>query len=185
MIAEPAEGLEYDREYAYADPPYLGMCSYYGHRHEEPFGCWDDIDTHRLLIETLETNCDGWALSLSSTTLRPILAICPKDVRVAAWVKPFASFKPGVNPGYCWEPVIFRGARRRTDRTEPTVRDFLAESIALKKGLTGAKPEAFCRWVLNLLGVRHGDLVHDMFPGTGVMSRVLGELQIEWGGHKQ
>lgn len=48
----------------------------------------------------------------------------------------------------------------------------LAEPITLRRGLTGAKPERFCRWVLDLLGV-DGDTVEDLFPGTGVMSRVL------------
>lgn len=88
-------------------------------------------------------------------------------------VKPFASFKPGVNPAYCWEPVIFRGGRRRTDQTEVTVRDYLACPITLKRGLTGAKPEAFCLWIMDLLGYRGGDALIDLFPGTGVMSRVL------------
>ena len=52
-------------------------------------------------------------------------------------------------------------------------RDHLAESITLKKGLTGAKPERFCRWVLDLLGWKPGDEVDDLFPGTGVFERVL------------
>jgi hypothetical protein len=144
----------------------------YGHDHRPD--CWDDLDTHRALIDRLG-EYDGWALSLTSTTLRPILAICPDDVRVAAWVKPFAVFKPGVNPGYCWEPIIWRGGRRRTDRSEPTVRDYLGAPIALQRGLRGAKPEQFMRWVANLLGVRDCDELVDLFPGTGVMGRTLAQ----------
>lgn len=155
--------------YAYADPPYPGMSGYY--RDHPDFG--GEVD-HRELIDRLSAEFpDGWALSTASTTLRYVLGLCPDDVRVAAWVKPFASFKPGVNPGYCWEPVIFRGGRRRTDKTELTVRDYLAEGITLRRGLTGAKPEAFCRWVLDLLGYQPGDELVDLFPGTGVMRRIL------------
>jgi hypothetical protein len=50
--------------------------------------------------------------------------------------------------------------------------DVLAEPITLKRGLTGAKPEAFCEWVLDLLNVQGGDEVKDLFPGTGVMGSV-------------
>ena len=54
-----------------------------------------------------------------------------------AWVKPFASFEPGVNPGYAWEPVIFGGVRN-LGRDVPTVRDFVSAPITLKRGLVGA-----------------------------------------------
>lgn len=158
-------------KYAYADPPYPGMAHFYKD-HPDYAG---EVD-HAELVERLCSEfTDGWALSTASTTLAQVLSLCPADVRIAAWVKPFASFKPGVNPGYCWEPVIFRGGRRRTDKTEATVRDFLAAPITLRKGLTGAKPEAFCRWILDLLGYRDGDDIVDLFPGTGTMSRVASE----------
>lgn len=167
--------------FAYADPPYLGSAARYREHHPDADD-YDDPAMHRALIGRLSDEYDGWALSCSSGNLHELLPMCPRDCRVAAWVKPFAVFKPGVNPGYTWEPVIFRGSRRRTDRTEPTVRDYLATSIALRRGLVGAKPEAFCRWVLDLLGYRPGiDSIDDMFPGTGVMGRVaaqaLGEIE--------
>ena len=60
---------------------------------------------HALLIAHLET-FDAWALSCSSPSLPRILPLCPEDIRVMAWVKPFASFKKDVNPAYAWEPVI-------------------------------------------------------------------------------
>ena len=69
-----------------------------------------------------------------------------------------------------WEPVILRGGRRQRSRSEPTVRDFVATPITLRRGLTGAKPPQFCAWVLDLLGYRPGDTVDDLFPGTGSMS---------------
>lgn len=154
--------------FAYADPPYLHCCSLYDHHHPDGL-CWDDLWTHILLIRRLtEDYSDGWAMSATSASLRELLPLCPEDVRVAAWVKPFASFKPNVNPAYTWEPVIFRGGRKR-DRDVPTVKDHLEQVITLKRGLTGAKPDRFNRWVLDLLGWQPGDTLDDLFPGTGGM----------------
>lgn len=157
--------------FAYADPPYLGMGKrLYGHHHDEAH-IWDDLSTHRRLIERLcEDFVDGWALSLSTPSLASLLPLCPESVRVCAWVKPFSVFKPNVGVSYSWEPVLLMGGRKRT-RDQATVRDWLAESITLQKGLTGAKPERFCRWILSLLNAQAGDEVVDLFPGTGVMGR--------------
>src|SRR5579863_7067620 len=96
--------------FAYADPPYLGKCSAYGHRHEEPWGCWDGPESHGALSDHLAENFEGWAYSLSSPslrTLRPLLKAFDASVRIAAWVKPFASFKPTQRVAYAWEPVVF------------------------------------------------------------------------------
>lgn len=162
---------------AYADPPYLGCCRLYDHHH--PDGrCWDDLDTWRHLINRLVGYPDGWALSLHTPSLQAILPLCPDDVRVAAWVKPFHALKRGVRPSYGWEPVIFRGGRnaghrppeKGGDATTPP--DFIAASITMRRGLTGAKPERVCEWILDLLGHRPGDTVDDLYPGTGVMGRV-------------
>jgi hypothetical protein len=171
--------------FAYADPPYLGKCGkFYEHNH--PDGrCWDDLETHRLLIEKLVTEYpEGWALSLSSSTLWQILPMCPEDVRIAAWVKTFCVFKPHVRPAYAWEPVIFWRGRNPSGghpwnpppmpKGSPqfTPKDFIAERITLRKGLTGAKPEAVCQWILDLLNYQPGDEMHDLFPGTGIMGDV-------------
>lgn len=61
-----------------------------------------------------------------------------------------------------------RGGRRR-GRDAATTRDWLAESITLKRGLIGAKPRAFCMWVFDLLGAAPGDTLDDIFPGTGAV----------------
>ena len=156
--------------FCYADPSYLGQCARYGHPHQD--GCWDEVATHAALIERLcSAFPDGWAMSLSSPSLKAILPLCPDDVLIGAWVKPFASFKPNVNPAYCWEPVIFRGGRKR-DREAATARDFVAANITLEKGTVGAKPEAFALWVFDLLGAEDGDELVDMFVGSGAVSRV-------------
>lgn len=158
-------------KFAYADPPYLGQGKKLYQRPE-----WDDLATHALFIQKLHAHYpDGWALSASSPSLRAILPLCPEDVRVASWVKPFAVFKPNVNPAYAWEPVIFRGGRKG-DRTRLTVRDWFSHVITLKKGLTGAKPEAVCAWIIELLGALPDDQFDDIFPGTGIFGRTWAKL---------
>jgi hypothetical protein len=162
---------------AYADPPYLGCCALYKHHHTD--GCWNYPETHKRLIDQLSKDFpDGWALSASSTSLQRLLPLCPEDVRIAAWCKSFCAFKKGVRPCYAWEPVIYRGGRNKKHPPpvkggkQTTPKDFFIASITLKKGLTGAKPESVCRWILDLLNVQAGDTVVDLFPGTGSMGRV-------------
>ena len=96
--------------FAYADPPYLGQARHYP-EHLEAHK-WNNPETHRYLIKRLVVEYpDGWALSCSSPSLRVLLPLCPEDVRVGAWVKPFHIYKKGVRPAYAWEPLIFRGGR--------------------------------------------------------------------------
>lgn len=167
------------RRFAYADPVYLGQARHYDHPEAH---VWDDPETHRQLVERLVDEFpDGWAMSLSSPSLRVILPMCPEDCRVAAWVKPFHVYKKGVRPAYAWEPVIFRGGRNEKHPPPPkggaatTPKDFVSANITLRRGLTGAKPVEFCRWVLDILGYRDGDELVDLFPGTGIMDRVLAQ----------
>jgi hypothetical protein len=149
----------------YADPPYLGCAAkLYG----DP--TYDDPGAHVALMERMDAEADAWALSLHEPSLRVLLPLAPDGVRVGAWVKPFASFKPGVDPAYTWEPVIYR-TKRRWSREQPTCRDHVAENITLKRGLTGAKPEAFCFWLFDLLGAAPDDDFRDLFPGSGAVSR--------------
>jgi hypothetical protein len=148
--------------FAYADPPYPGC----GHRYPEK----KEVD-HVELIYKLEAEYpDGWALSTSSTALHYVLGLCPANVRIGAWVKPFAVFKPGVNPAYAWEPVIWTGGRKRT-RKEPTVRDWVSANITLRRGMVGVKPDAFCIWLFQLVGLEPDDTLVDLFPGSGAVSR--------------
>ena len=149
----------------YADPPYIGQAKkHYSH---DP-NC-AEVDHNDLLDQLVKFN--GWSLSCSSSSLKQILCLptCPDYVRIGSWVKPFASFKPGVNPAYAWEPVIFKPARFG-GRAENTVRDWISEPITLRRGLSGAKPERFARWIFELLRAEPGDELIDMFPGTGAIS---------------
>ena len=153
-------------QFAYADPPYLGQAKkHYGS---------SEVD-HPALIQSLTQNYDGWALSCSSPSLRYLLPICPDGVRVMAWVKPFAIFKPNVNPAYAWEPVLLWGGRRRT-REQKTVRDWVSANITLRKGLVGVKPQAFIFWLFEVLGMQPEDEFSDLFPGSGAVTAAW----LEW-----
>lgn len=180
-VIVPKGGLRF----AYADPPYLGCAVKFYPDHPEAW-VYDSLDGHKLLIEQLMSEYpDGWAYSLTSTTLQAILPLCPTDVRVAAWVKPFHIFKKGVRPAYAWEPVIWRGGRNpqwghkhpppAKGGKQTTPRDFISENITLKKGLTGAKPLAFCAWILDLFNMQPGDRLDDLFPGTDIMAQAIAQ----------
>ena len=169
MTANPQQPIV--MRFCYADPPYLGCGKkLYGDMHEHAAD-WDNPERHRQLVEQLcDEFPDGWAMSLHSPSLRTILPMCPEDCRVAAWVKPFAVFKANVTVAYAWEPVIFRGGRKRP-RTMPTVRDWVSECITLKKGCPGAKPEGFSMWLFDLLNMEPQDDFVDMFPGSGSVQK--------------
>jgi hypothetical protein len=148
--------------FAYADPPYLGQArKHYGPEAREV--------NHELLIVHLQ-EFDGWALSLSAPSLRTILPMTPEDSRVCVWVKPFAAFKRNVTQAYAWEPVIVKPVRRRPV-SEPTIRDWVSVPITLRRGVSGAKPEAFCYWLFEFAGLTADDELVDLFPGSGAVAR--------------
>jgi hypothetical protein len=165
-------------KFAYADPPYIGQAK--KHYSGDP-NCAEV--NHVALVSQLE-QYDGWALSLSSTSLFRVLSCCEAvglseergDYRVAAWVKPFAAFKANVGLAYAWEPIIIRGARRRT-REQDTIRDWVSANITLQRGVSGAKPDAFCYWLFEALNMHPGDTFFDLYPGSGAVSRAWGR----WG----
>lgn len=72
---------------------------------------------------------------------------------------------------YAWEPVIVKPARKPVVKPGMVYRDWIAEPITLKRGLTGAKPEKICRWAFELCGADAADEFCDLFPGTGAVSR--------------
>jgi len=155
---------------AYADPPYIGQAAkHYAH---DPRCA--EVD-HAVLLDRLD-RYDGWALSFGANmaSLQTIVPLLPEGARMAVWVKPFAIFKPNVNPAYTWEGVAFRSARPGR-RDIPTVRDHVSANITLRKGLVGAKPTMFCEWLFALVGAEPGDSFDDLFPGTGIVSRTWAE----------
>jgi hypothetical protein len=168
-------------KFAFADPPYLGQgVKHYAALHADAADC-DDPAWHARLIERLcDEFPDGWALSLHTPSLKTMLNLCPDDVRIGAWVKPFAAFKKNVTRAYAWEPVILRGGRL-IPTTEPTVRDWIeapavAEPITMLRGFPGAKPARFCFWIFDWLNMRPKDEFVDLFPGSGA----VGEAYRAW-----
>ena len=156
--------------FAYADPPYLGVAKKHYGKHHADASEYDDPESHRRLIERLDSEYDGWALSLSSPSLRVILPMCPDDVRVCPWVKPWAAFKPGVTQAFAWEPVIVKPVRKRP-KFKDTVRDWVSAGITMKRGLIGVKPDAFSYWLFEFAGLQPDDEMIDVFPGSGAVSR--------------
>jgi hypothetical protein len=166
--------------FAYADPPYWKSCALYGHEHGEDGKCWNKIETHLGLIGRLEDEFpDGWAMSMSSNSLRRLLPACPSDIRVASWVKPYCAGRPGITPYYSWEPVIFRGGRK-TEKGELWARDSIVRNAMSAEHLVGKKPPEVCRWIADLLGWREGDHLEDLFPGSGSMDAELRQGILVW-----
>lgn len=152
----------------YADPPYIG-CAHLYKDHPDYAG---EVD-HVALVEQLQDLYDGWVLHASATaTSMAVLAplVEKTGARWMTWVKGFAAFKRNVSVAYAWEPVIVKPARKPVVSKRLVMRDWIQESITLRKGLTGAKPEAVCHWAFEMVGACPGDNLHDLFPGTGAVS---------------
>lgn len=154
---------------AYADPPYPG-CAHLYRDHPDYAG---EVD-HEELIDRL-LDYDGWCLHTSSPALSAVLGLVPPsymaDVRIMAWTKGFAAFKRNVSVAYAWEPVLVKAARKPVVKEGLTYRDFINESITLKRGLTGAKPERVCHWLFEVMGCEPEDELDDLYPGTGAVTR--------------
>lgn len=153
----------------YADPPYVG-CAHLYKDHPDYAG---EVD-HAALIDRLQSDYDGWVLHASATPhsmalLAPLVE--KTGARWCTWVKGFAAFKRNVPVAYAWEPVIVKPARKPVVSKRLVMRDWIQESITLKRGLTGAKPEAVCHWAFELAAAHPDDELHDIFPGSGAVSR--------------
>lgn len=164
------------RRFAYADPPYLGCASrYYGDKHPNASD-FDKIETHAALVRHLvDLYPDGWALSCHVPSLRKILELCPHDVRIACWVKPFSGTRGGVRARFSWEPVIYRTSLVWSHG--PQFTDHLIANGNQSNGIDpvfpGQKPEVFAAWICRILGARPEDVIDDLFPGSGAMSRAF------------
>ena len=151
----------------YADPPYPGCAHLYA---DQPDFA-GEVD-HAALISRLESEFDGWVLHTNATrsTIALLAPLVPPSARWMSWVKGFAAFKRNVSVAYAWEPVIVKPARKPVVSKRLVMRDWVECSITLKRGLTGAKPEAVCHWAFEMLGARPDDELCDLFPGTGAVS---------------
>lgn len=154
---------------AYFDPPYMGKAHLY--RGHPDFG--GEVD-HAALLEQART-FDGWALSLSASSLPDVLALVRaagiEGVRVAGWFRHARAHRQARVPRSSWEPVIYAGGR--SDLGAPP--DALLHGVSARTTdpgrVIGAKPAAFAFWLFALLGARPGDSFADVFPGSGGISR--------------
>lgn len=159
----------------YADPPYPGCAGLY-REHPDYAG---EVD-HVALIEQLQSEFAGWVLHTNATpsTMALLAPLVEKTgARWCSWVKQFAAFKRNIPVAYAWEPVIIKPIRKPVVSKRLTMRDWIMCPITMKKGLTGAKPEAVCHWAFELAAARPDDDLADLFPGTGAVSRAWATWQ--------
>ena len=162
----------------YADPPYIGCA----HLYKDQPDYTGEVD-HARLIQHLEASFDGWVLHAAATpksiaVLAPLVEVT--GARWMTWVKGFAAFKRNVSVAYAWEPVIVKAARKPVVSKRIVMRDWIECSITLRKGLTGAKPEAVCHWAFEMVGARPEDSMVDLYPGTGAVSAAWRTWQMKF-----
>lgn len=184
---------------AIADPPYLGRAALWyggkgatkwpGHqprtrgrgvnsREFHPDAArWDDPMEHVALMSHLEQEYDGWALAASSKTLAPLIG--PADMhsaRLAVWQVSNA-IPDGARVRHTWEAVFVRiPDGRRAASAGMTTPDVLTAAHPMS-GHVGAKPPAWTRWVLDMLGFDPAtDELTDLFPGSGAVAHAAGVL---------
>jgi hypothetical protein len=129
---------------------------------------WDDPAAHRIMVERLISDFDGWCIALNADNLFEYLAWVPRDTRICSWHKrdPF----PAGRIVRSWEPVLVYVPQERRTRGETQMRDTLT-TASPKAGLIGAKPPAWTRWVLDMLGYDpETDTVDDLFHGSGAVA---------------
>ncbi|MGO9973437.1 MAG: hypothetical protein ACLP01_11645 [Solirubrobacteraceae bacterium] len=164
------EGAQASRamRFGYADPPYPGKSRVY-RDHPDYAG---EVD-HAALISRLITEFpDGWALSTSAQALQDILALCPPGVRVCSWHRPVRRTRSR-RPLSAWEPLIVCGGRELPAARPQTVTDALeyrGRFRAFPGAITGMKAPQYAAWAFAQLGMRAGDELVDLFPGSGAVS---------------
>jgi len=176
-----------------ADPPYLGRAHRYygvgggaaGHGRQradehEQASEWDSPETHVHLVDQLRRDYDAWAIAMSVHSIGVYAATVPLDsrsgYRFAAWVKPDGSVPSGSRIQTSWEPVLlYVPIERRGWGSGPKVNDHVAANAG-GQNFMGAKPRAWTRWVLDMLGYDpESDTVDDLFPGSGAVANELAQ----------
>lgn len=161
----------------YADPPYAGCRARYARgNNSRQWGRDARADFMRDLIarmEQLRAEDGVCAVSMGTPELR-LLNLFPSKCRVAAWVKPNVSPRPGIWPSFAWEPLVMWGALP-TDKGAPNDWREISPRVKNRRGHETPKPDAFAEWVLELtLGNRRGS-VCELFAGTAPVSRLAVE----------
>lgn len=176
---------------AIADPPYPPMVASGGRKnrasrwygdgqrsvtdrtadHHPEAAEWDDPKRHRLLLEQLVCEYDGWVISTCPDGLSAYGEL-PVGCRIGAWVKPNA--QPGSHRlRSMWEPVIiYPPDGRRSNRGGVGQMPDVHTENAPRGGFPGQKPEGYVHWLLSALSYDPwGDELYDLFPGSGAVAR--------------
>jgi hypothetical protein len=155
---------------AYADPPYPGQSKRLYGDHPDYAG---EVDHAELIADLLARFPDGWALSTSARALPAVLRLCPDRALVCCWLKRATSPPMGDNRMYSWEPVILCDTPNPTQPTRLHCEANAAQYTFRPKVdgyVVGAKPEGFCFWLFDAMGLRSNDQLDDLFPGSGAVS---------------
>ena len=178
-----------------ADPPYLGRANrWYGasgdakswhKKRGQPYDkasgdehpeahIWDDAATHHAMVQRLLRDYDGWAVAMAADKLHDYMPMLPRATRIAVWHKP-ASVPGGSRLITSWEPVAVMVPHMRKQAVAgKCVRDVLKAHPA--GGFVGAKPRAWTRWVLDMLGYDPDtDTVDDLFHGSGAVAAEIAQ----------
>lgn len=133
-------------------------------------GEWDDPRRHRLLLEQLRDEYDGWAIATTPDGLSCYHPL-PIPCRILVWSK-LRPMPTGHRIRSSWEPVIVyppEGRRTRAGQLGQ-IPDVLTAAPPGAR-FAGAKPATWTRWVLDALGYDpETDTVDDLFPGSGAVS---------------
>ena len=184
-----------------ADPPYLGRAAvWYGEsmgksqlsvrdggtsktgvrpadNHPDAH-LWDDPKKHESMVRNLIANYDGWAIAMAHDNLRDYLPMISNTIpiRIGIWTKP-QPMPSGARVMNVYEPVIVRIPEGRRASNGQTI--FPRDSVTISRlnnGFPGAKPPAWTRWVLDMLGYDpETDSVDDLFPGSGAVAKELAQ----------
>jgi len=159
---------------AYADPPYPGCARrYYGS---------EEVDHVELVARLVEGFPDGWALSTSARAALDVAdmirahGITP---RLCPWFNGSRGSR-SYGPRSSFEVVWVVGGRPVAHPPGERCDDALV-AVGRQRSHPGAMPgmksAAFCSWLFGLLGLRQGDELEDLFPGTGAVARAWGLFQ--------
>jgi hypothetical protein len=156
--------------FAYGDPPYIGQAKKHYKDHPDYAG---EVD-HAELIERMERDYDGWALSCTMKSLPILMRMVPEDVLTLAWCKPNTAPPMGDHRHYSWEPVILRPVRRPGPGYAWTHLVCNVEQYTFRDKpegyVVGAKPYGFCGWLFENAGLTADDELIDLFPGSGAVT---------------
>lgn len=187
--------MDFHMKFAIADPPYLGRAAiWYGEtmRHSQKGQAhggsasvgfkpadyhenaheWDNIETHKNLIDMLEKKYDGFALAMAHDNLQKLIPYFRPNIKIMIWNKWSVPSRARVQNRY--EPVAIRIPKNRKGAVKgQTMTDVLIHKTRPAQGFTGAKPMFWTYWVLEALGVKKGDVVEDLFNGSGMVNDAI------------